>query len=94
MVVLCDPLFSQGRESPVLFLPSVLSKNTWSQGQLIRKTGLICLFHFQDHQGVSSPFLLFRMVLFIYLEEFTIYLSLEMSEKSHTHPPHLKENYF
>lgn len=43
--------------------------------------------HFQDHQGVASPFLLFRIGLSIYLEEFTIYLSLEMSEKTHAHPP-------
>lgn len=46
-MVLCDPLYSKGRESPVFFLSSMLSESTWSQDQLIKKTGLICSFTFE-----------------------------------------------
>lgn len=46
-MVRCDPLYSKGRESPAFFLSSVLSESTWSQGQLIKKTELICSFTFE-----------------------------------------------
>lgn len=85
MVVLCDPLFFSGQRESSDFSAICTIKKHLEPGSVNKVDRAHLLFHFQDHQGASSPFLLFRMILFIYLEEFTVYLSLEMTEKTHTH---------